>query len=198
MSGGALVTAKHRFSAYNRRRKAAFAVDFARRLGVRTVLLVGVDGSRDRPSSPTPTTNLVERALEDALPRVVACGLASSASGWAEYVQADALDLPFGDDEFDLVYSNAVIEHVGQAEDQRQFVREHVRVGRHWAFTTPNRLFPIESHTMTLIRHMDPSWRPSRPAYTRLLSPSDLRAIIPVEARIHGGFYSPTLTVSSR
>ena len=47
-----------------------------------------------------------------------------------EYVQGDACALPFADGEFDIVFSNAVIEHVGGRERQRQFVSEAIRVGR--------------------------------------------------------------------
>jgi hypothetical protein len=192
-----LLDAKHSYSAKNRRRKADFAIEFGRRHDVASVLLVGVDRDIFAATRATPTTNQVERAIEAAFPRVVATGLAERATGWTEYVCADALRLPFCDGEFDLVYSNAVIEHVGQFEKQRAFVREHVRVGRHWVFTTPNRLFPVESHTLTIARHMNPRWRPPRPAYTRLLSRRDLVELIPPTARIHGRTFSPTFTVSS-
>lgn len=61
--------------------------------------------------------------------------------------QADARSLPFSDKSFDFVYSNAVIEHVGDRDDQRQMAREIQRVGRSWFVTTPNRWFPFEFHT---------------------------------------------------
>ncbi|UCG41910.1 MAG: class I SAM-dependent methyltransferase [candidate division WOR-3 bacterium] len=54
---------------------------------------------------------------------------------------------PFADDSFDICYSNAVIEHVGEREDQRQFIGEMVRVARQGFFTTPNRWLPLEVHT---------------------------------------------------
>lgn len=60
---------------------------------------------------------------------------------------ADARSLPFPDDSFDLVYSNAVIEHVGTLQDQQAMAREVMRVGRSWFITTPNRWFPFEFHT---------------------------------------------------
>lgn len=55
--------------------------------------------------------------------------------------------LPFADSSFDIVYSNAVVEHVGSREQQRLFVHELCRVGKRVFITTPNRLFPVEHHT---------------------------------------------------
>ncbi len=45
------------------------------------------------------------------------------------YVQGDACALPFADGAFDVVFSNAVIEHVGGREQQRRLVSEAIRVG---------------------------------------------------------------------
>ena len=47
------------------------------------------------------------------------------------------------DGTFDVVFSNAVIEHVGGEEEQLRFVAEALRVGRRAFITTPNRLFPV-------------------------------------------------------
>lgn len=60
---------------------------------------------------------------------------------------------PFADNEFDWVFSNAVIEHVGNREDQLVFLNEMLRVGKNVFFTTPNKWFPIESHTNVFFRH---------------------------------------------
>jgi len=74
----------------------------------------------------------------------------------ARYVQGDALNLPFADGEFDVVFSNAVIEHVGGRERQRRLVSEALRVGRRVFITTPNRRFPVEVHTRLPFVHWLP------------------------------------------
>ena len=60
---------------------------------------------------------------------------------------ADARQLPFKSKSFDIVYSNAVIEHVGSRADQHLMAKEIQRVGRAWFVTTPNRWYPFEFHT---------------------------------------------------
>jgi methyltransferase family protein len=62
------------------------------------------------------------------------------------YVVFDGCSLPFADASFDLVFSNAVIEHILGAGRQEQFAREIMRVGKSWFVTTPNYWFPFESH----------------------------------------------------
>jgi SAM-dependent methyltransferase len=58
----------------------------------------------------------------------------------------DARCLPWPDKHFDIVYSNAVIEHVGTFEDQKRMAAEVMRVGKRWFVTTPNRWYPFEFH----------------------------------------------------
>jgi SAM-dependent methyltransferase len=103
-------------------------------------------------------------------------------------VQADGRDLPFGDAEFDLGFSNAVVEHVaGGREGQRQFVHELCRVARRVFVTTPNRRFPLEVHTLLPFVH----WLPKGPRERLLpfddvldpLAARDLEALFPY--RVH-------------
>ncbi len=61
-------------------------------------------------------------------------------------VVADARALPWPDKHFDVVYSNAVIEHVGDLDDQQRMASEIMRVGKRWFVTTPNRWYPFEFH----------------------------------------------------
>jgi hypothetical protein len=70
----------------------------------------------------------------------------------------DACHLPFADKSFDVVYSNAVIEHVGDREHQQLFADEVRRVGRAWFVTTPNFWFPVDTHTSLPFVH----WLPKR------------------------------------
>ena len=73
------------------------------------------------------------------------------------FVRADGRDLPFEDREFDVVHSNAVVEHVGPEPEQARFLAELVRVASAGFVTTPNRWFPIESHTALPVLHWLPA-----------------------------------------
>ncbi|MFA9262510.1 MAG: class I SAM-dependent methyltransferase [Undibacterium sp.] len=67
---------------------------------------------------------------------------------------ADGTKLPFPDSAFDIGYSNAVIEHVGNREQQLAFLRELYRVSKRGYLTMPNRHFPIEIHTRIPLAHL--------------------------------------------
>jgi hypothetical protein len=61
--------------------------------------------------------------------------------------------LPFGNGAFDIVTSNAVLEHAGSPENQRRMLGEMVRVGRRVFLTVPSRFFPVEHHTAIPLLH---------------------------------------------
>jgi hypothetical protein len=117
-------------------------------------------------------------------------------------VAGDARAMPeFADAEFDVVFSNSVIEHVGGLEDQRRMAKEIQRVGQRFFVQTPNRRFPIEPHTVfplfqflplalrvSLIRRFQLGWIPRTPdpraaremaCSARLLTQAELTELFP-------------------
>ena len=70
----------------------------------------------------------------------------------------NCLNIPFEDDYFDIAFSNAVLEHVGNRENQKKFISEIIRVSKKCFIATPNKWFPIELHTMLLFVH----WLPDK------------------------------------
>jgi len=78
----------------------------------------------------------------------------------------DGVDFPFEAKQFDIGWSNAVIEHVaGGRKGQLHFLNELLRTCKVVCFTTPNRWFPIELHTRLPFLH----WLPQR-VYDRILN----------------------------
>jgi SAM-dependent methyltransferase len=73
------------------------------------------------------------------------------------FVQADARELPFADGEFDIAYSNSLIEHLPPT-DRARVAAEMARVGRRLFVQTPNRWFPVEPHALLPLVH----WLPRR------------------------------------
>jgi hypothetical protein len=131
---------------------------------MKTILDVGVTADRELVSS-----NFFENRYPHP-ERITA--LSDQDASWMEehyqglsFVQSSALEMPFPDNSFDLVFSNAVIEHVGKRENQQQFLRECARVARRFVFiTTPNRYHPVEFHTVLPFIH----WLP-KPVHRKLL-----------------------------
>ena len=66
--------------------------------------------------------------------------------------------LPFKDDEFDILFCSAVLEHVGTREQQSAFLAESLRVSKRVFMTTPNKGFPVDFHTFLPLLH----WLPQR------------------------------------
>jgi hypothetical protein len=74
-------------------------------------------------------------------------------------IAGDARDMcEVKDQEFDVVFSNSVIEHVGGYEEQRQMAKEVERVGRRYFLQTPNFYFPFEPHFLFPFFQFFPLW----------------------------------------
>jgi 2-polyprenyl-3-methyl-5-hydroxy-6-metoxy-1,4-benzoquinol methylase len=136
---------------------------------------------------------------------IVAVDLKPKAEGWlagpnVTVVAADGTNLPFGDREFDVSFSNSVVEHIPRGR-QQAFADEIRRVSERYFVQTPNRYFPIEPHyqlplfqflprraQLAVNRRVTLGWR-KRGANTgraeiNLLSASDLSRLFP-DAEIH-------------
>ena len=179
-----------RVSMRSRRRKLQLFIDHFQPGPETTVVDVGVT---DAPFGAGSTDNFFE-ALYPWPGQITGVGHTeldrfAAAFPQVRAVQADGRDLPFGNAEFDIAFSNAVVEHVaGGREGQRQFVHELCRVGRRVFVTTPNRRFPLEVHTLLPFVH----WLPSGPRERLLpfddvldpLSAKAFAALFPYRVRV--------------
>ena len=144
----------------SRKQKLRLFLDELRPSAATSVLDVGADELGFGDGDGCATMNF----FEESYPwpeRITALGLHDGEGFRARYpdipyIQGDACALPFADGAFDVVFSNAVIEHVGGRARQRQFVSEALRVGRRVFITTPNRRFPVEVHTRLPLVHWLP------------------------------------------
>jgi hypothetical protein len=64
--------------------------------------------------------------------------------------------LPFGPQEFEIAFSNAVFEHLGSDENRRQTLKNLLTVAKRIYVTVPNRWFPVEHHTGVPLLHYSP------------------------------------------
>jgi SAM-dependent methyltransferase len=148
-----------RVSLRSRERKLRLFLDLYRPGPETRVLDVGVT---DAPFGGGSTDNFFE-ALYPWPAQITAVGHTglerfAAAFPAVSVVRADGRELPFGDGEFDLGFSNAVVEHVaGGRAGQRQFVEELCRVAARVFVTTPNRWFPLEVHTLLPLVHWLPA-----------------------------------------
>ena len=73
------------------------------------------------------------------------------------YEDSDGCDLSkYKDRQFDIAFSNSVIEHVGDWGRMKQFAGEARRVASSYFVQTPNFWFPIEPHCVTPLFHWLP------------------------------------------
>jgi hypothetical protein len=117
------------------------------------------------------------------------------------WIVGDGTKLPFADGEFDVVFSNSVIEHLGEHEPQVSFASEIRRVGKSYWVQTPDPRFFIEPHYLSPFVHWLPidlrrkivrhgtTWgilsRPSKQEIDdrlkeiRLIAPKEFKAMFP-------------------
>jgi SAM-dependent methyltransferase len=145
-----------RVSARSRRRKLELFLEVMRPTAGTTVVDVGVsDGGYG--DDAYGTANFFE-ALYPWPERIVAVStqhltVFQNAFPTVTAIRADGRALPFLDDQFDIGFSNAVVEHLPDPDSQRAFVGELCRVARRVFVTTPNRRFPIDTHTLVPLAH---------------------------------------------
>lgn len=149
------MTLQNRFAGENRARKYAL---FMQRLmpGPETTILdAGFTEAEHNPND-----NFLERSYPWPT-QITALGIEPAVKFHARYpdvrtVLYDGGQMPFADKSFDIAWSNAVIEHVGDRLAQRHFMRELLRVARTVFVTTPNRWFPFDLHTRYPLLHYLP------------------------------------------
>ena len=74
-------------------------------------------------------------------------------------IRGDGRNTNLPDSSYDIVISNATLEHVGSNQNQCKFIKELYRISKkRCIITTPNRYFPIDSHTMLPLIH----WLPKK------------------------------------
>lgn len=145
----------HKISAYNRRRKWNTFLKIIRPTHYATILDVGFTENEY-----SETDNFLEKnypyphnitALGIDTPKIF-----SERYPQIKTVKYDGGKFPFDDKEFDICWSNAVIEHVGNRDKQMLFLKEIRRVAKTAFITTPNKYFPVEVHTSTPLLHFLP------------------------------------------
>ena len=87
----------------------------------------------------------------------VDCSAINQKFKYLKFLIKDAKNSNLKDNSFDIVHSNAVIEHVGNFNEQKKFLKECIRISKKQIFiTTPYRFFPIEMHTKIPFIHFLP------------------------------------------
>ncbi len=85
--------------------------------------------------------------------------------------------------QFDIIFSNSVIEHVGNADFRARFAQEVRRLGKSYWVQTPSRYFPIEPHNgmpfwwfwpQRLRASTIQRWKRSLPAWTEMVEGTDI------------------------
>lgn len=110
-------------------------------------------------------------------------------------IEGDACSMPYlkpGD--FDVIFSNSVIEHVGNEQKRSDFASEVLRLSDKYWIQTPSKYFPIEAHCGMPFWWFYPTsfrsfilkrWKKKLPAWTEMVANtsivnrSELKKIFP-------------------
>jgi hypothetical protein len=201
-----LARAIFRISHLSRQQKLKLFYKHVRPTKADLVLDVGVTPQQWSTASGAPA---VENFLEASYPwpeRVVGLSIDDLAGYRDRYpssaaVQGDACQLPFSDASFDIVFTNAVIEHVGDKNHQARLVGECLRVARRAVFVAaPNRWFPYDTHVAFPLVHWLPRaiWRPLlNESALHLVSPPTLLRYFPEPSnpRLLSPLWAPSIAV---
>lgn len=183
-----------RYSIHNRNRKADAVTRWIAEQNCRNALFIGTIGAEHAKNPNMVNAGIVERRVASSITVKMSINIEPALTPYP-FQLADARDLPFENDYVDFALANAIIEHVGDESDQLKMIKEMTRVARCWVVTTPNKWFPVESHTTTVLLHWLPWWRERHSdAFTRLLSRREFAALLPKSVLIRGGILSPTFT----
>lgn len=178
------------YSVRNRRAKGRAISTWMDQRGCRTVLLIGTLGRDDT----NPNSAIVENAITPGRQVVAGVNIVRCETDYP-FVRGDARALPLRSGAADFGLANAIIEHVGDEDDQQRMVDEMTRASTCWVITTPNKWFPIEAHTSTAFLHWAPSWRAKHvDEFSRLLSRREFRRLLPAGTVVSGHWWSPTFT----
>ena len=111
------------------------------------------------------------------------------------YLVGNACNMPeFKPGDFDLIFSNSVIEHVGDYKKRLQFANEILRLSSKYWVQTPSKYYPIEAHCGMIFWWFYPKvlrayfirkWKLKIPTWTEMvetttvISANELRNILP-------------------
>jgi len=161
------------FSGKQRKQRMALFLDFVTQCGVQNPKVLDLGGQPEiweSVSSPLQITIL-------NLPGIVVIGKSSVHD--ITYVEGDACNVrQYADNSFDIVFSNSVIEHVGDESNQQKFANEVHRLAKSYWIQTPSKYFPIEAHCGMPFWWYWPkfirilvlkNWRKKLPAWTEMV-----------------------------
>ena len=103
------------------------------------------------------------------------------------FVEGDGCKMPeFNAGQFDFIFSNSVIEHVGNEKKRKMFADEVRRLSKNYWIQTPYKYYPIEAHCgmpfwwfypKTFRAFFITRWRKKVPAWTEMVEGTDVVSV---------------------